>query len=299
MILVTGGTGFVGRELVRHLVSMNLQVRLLLKPSPKSPKIPLGVSVEVAVCSYKDERGLRAAMRGVDVVFHLAGAEHLGSHADLNAVDVEGASAVAKAVSEAGIDRIFYLSHLGADKSSAYPVLKAKALAEGSIISSGVDHTIIRSAVIFGQNDHFTSSIKRLIHLFPFFFVLPGDGSTIIQPVWILDLVTCLGIALQDNTTRNQTILLGGSEYFSFRQVVDIILQVTNKNRPILSMYLPYLRFISLIAEQIYPRFPISIFWLDYLSADRICETDSMPRQFGIIPARFNHKNLAYLKAKS
>jgi uncharacterized protein YbjT (DUF2867 family) len=298
MILVTGGTGFIGRALISHLVSMNLQVRLLLKPSPKSPKIPLGVPVEVAVCSFKDERGLRAAMRGVDVVFHLAGAEHLGSHADLNGVDVEGTAAVAKAVSEAGIDRILYLSHLGADKASAYPVLKAKALAEGSIISSGVDYTIIRSAVVFGKNDHFTSSIKRLIYLIPFFFVLPGDGSTIIQPVWILDLVTCLGLALQDNTTRNQTILLGGSEYFSFRQAVDIILNVTNKNRPILSMYLPYLRFLSLIAEQIYPRFPMSIYWLDYLAADRICETDSMPRQFGIIPARFNHQNMAYLKAK-
>src|SRR5689334_19798549 len=76
MILVTGGTGFVGRALVRQLVANGQQVRTLIRPSPRTPNLPRGVPVEVAVVSLSDERGLRAALRGVDVVYHLAGAEH-------------------------------------------------------------------------------------------------------------------------------------------------------------------------------------------------------------------------------
>ena len=74
MILVTGGTGFVGRALVRQLVANGLNVRTLIRPSARTPNLPRGVPVEVAVVGLNDERGLRAALRGVDVVYHLAGA---------------------------------------------------------------------------------------------------------------------------------------------------------------------------------------------------------------------------------
>ncbi len=91
MILVTGGTGFMGRVLIRHLVIMGKQVRMLLRPSPTSPNLPRGIPVEVAVCSLQDQRSLRSVMKGVDVIYHLASAERLGSsRADLTGVDIEG-----------------------------------------------------------------------------------------------------------------------------------------------------------------------------------------------------------------
>ena len=91
MILVTGGTGFIGQALIRQLVSLGKPVRTLLRPSIVTPNLPRGIPIEVAVSSFDDERSLRAAMKGVDVIYHLAGSERLGSRlADLVGVDIEG-----------------------------------------------------------------------------------------------------------------------------------------------------------------------------------------------------------------
>jgi NADH dehydrogenase len=78
MILVTGGTGFIGQVLVRQLVSLGYPVRLLLNPSMVSPHIPRGVPVDVAIAGIQDERNLRAAMKGVRTIFHLIGTEWNG-----------------------------------------------------------------------------------------------------------------------------------------------------------------------------------------------------------------------------
>ena len=137
MILVTGGTGFIGKALIRSLVESGYPVRTLIRPSSQSPDLPRGVGVEVAVSSLKDERGLRAAMVGVDTVYHLAGVERRGAYASLMEVDIQGTQAVTTAAVDAGVDRLFYISHLGADRASAFPVLKSKAIAEEHIRRSG------------------------------------------------------------------------------------------------------------------------------------------------------------------
>jgi len=295
MILVTGGTGFIGQALIRQLVSLGKPVRLLLRPSPKSPNLPKGVPVDVAVSSFRDERSLRAAMKGVDVLFHLAGAERKSSQADLMAVDVEGTRQLVSAAADAGVDRIFFASHLGADRASAFAVLKAKALAEGFITNSGIDHTIFRSAAVFGPGDQFTTALAQLLKASPGVFLIPGDGSTLIQPLWVEDLVACMTLSLDENIGRNQIISLGGGEALSFNEVVAEILAVLGLKRNLIRVPPPYLRALSLLMEQAFPKFPVSIYWLDYLAADRTTALDTMPRLFGLIPARF-HQNLGYLK---
>jgi NADH dehydrogenase len=297
MILVTGGTGFVGRALIRQLVTMGKPVRTLLRPSTTSPNLPKGIPVEVAVCSLNDTRGLRAALKGVDVIYHLVSTERRGSRSDLPGTDIEGTENLANAAAQTGVERIFYLSHLSADRFSAFPLLKAKAIAEGYITHSGVDATIFRSAAIYGPRDQFTTSLASLIRLSPGLFFMPGDGSTLVQPIWIEDLITCMLLALDDDETRNQVFEVGGAEYFSFRQVVSSIMQTINVKRVLVPLGPAYLRMLALLVEQMMPRFPISMFWLDYLAADRTCPLDTLPRRFGLIPARFT-QNLDYLKPK-
>jgi len=295
MILLTGGTGFIGRAMARQLVETGHKVRILLRPSPRTPKLPIGVPVEVAVSSLDDVRGLRAAMRDVEVVYHLAGGEGEGGRANLQAVDIDGTRNLAGAAADAGVGRIFYISHFGADRASAFPVLKAKGIAEEYLRKSGVPFTILRGSILFGPQDNFTTGLAMMLSVAPGFLPLPGKGKTLVQPLWIEDLITCLVWALDEPSTINQTYEVGGNETFTLRQVVETVMEVTRQPRLLVSWSMPAMRILTVMVESAFPRFPASIFWLDYLAVNRTCPVDTIPRVFGLMPARFSSR-LDYLR---
>ena len=294
MILVTGGTGFIGQALVRHLTEAGHRVRILIRPSNTSPRIPVGLPVEVAVASLRDQRGIRAAMVGVDTVYHIAGVERRGAEADLLDVEVQGTSNVINAALQTGIDRFFFLSHLGADRASAYPLLKVKAIAEENIRRSGLDYSIFRTAIVFGPGDGFTTSLAQLISAVPFMFFVPGDGNVLIQPIWVEDLAVCLTWALDDDDTRNRTFDIGGPEFLSLVDVFKSIIKVLDIDRMVIPISLPVLRIITIILEYLLPSSPVSVYWLDYLSTNRTCALDTLPRVFNLLPSRFSQR-LDYL----
>lgn len=295
MILVTGGTGFIGRVLIHRLARMGYEVRTLLRPSRRSPALPLGVPVEAVICGLNDMRGLRSAMRDVEAVYHLAGAEFAGNRADLQGVDIEGTRAVVEAAADAGVGRILFLSHIGAERASAYPVLKAKGIAERHLAQGRVPYTIVRSAVVYGPDDHLTIPLVRLLRSNPFIFLLPGDGNTYIQPISVDDLITALILAVEDNSMVNQVISVGGPEYLTFRQTTELVAETVGVRRAMISVSPAYLRVLSIWFERSWSRLPISLFWQDYLAADRTCELDTLPRQFGLLPERMS-KRLDYLR---
>jgi NADH dehydrogenase len=294
MILITGGTGFIGRALVRQLFESGYPVRTLLRPSPRTPRLPKGVPVEVAVVGLGDVRGLRAALRDVDTVIHLAGTEHQGRNANLLAVDILGTRNLAQAAKDAGVGRFIYLSHIGADRASAFPVHKAKGIAEEHIRKSGVPHTIVRSSIVYGPEDHFTTDLAGMLRRAPIFFPLPGDGQTRIQPLWVEDLITCLLWAMESAETVDKTYEVGGSEYFTVRQTLEQIMAVTGKRRLLVPIPPPFLRALVVTLETFIPSFPASSFWIDYYAVHRTCPVDNLPRSFGLMPARFTYR-LDYL----
>ncbi len=295
MILVTGATGFIGRVLIRQLFETGREVRVLIRPSRRSPRIPKGVPVEVAVVSLSDERAIRAALKDVDVIIHLAGAESQGRNANLLATDIRGTENLARVAADVGVKRMVYLSHIGANRSSGYPVFKAKGIAEEHIRRSGVPHTILRTSIVFGPEDHFTTSLARLLQMTPFFFPLPGSTRTVIQPLWVEDLVTTLLWSLDNDETINQTYEIGGSEYFTVRQITEIIMQTTQRPHILYELHPVIMRALVVTFETFIPHYPISSFWLDYISISRTCPVDNMPRTFGLMPARFAYR-LDYLK---
>jgi uncharacterized protein YbjT (DUF2867 family) len=295
MILVTGGTGFIGKALVRHLTDAGFPVRLLIRPSKQSPDLPRGVPVEVAVSNLTDTRSLRSALLDVDIVYHLAGVEFHGARSSLMDIDIQGTQALSQAAADAGVKRLFYVSHLGADRASAYPVLKAKAIAEENIRRSGVDHTILRSALIYGLNDHFTGDLARIMNALPYFFFMPDEGNTLLQPIWVEDLVTCMVWALDNDLTINQTYSIGGPEYLTFKHIVHSIMEQIKLKRRLVQISPPYLRAMTVLLESIFPGLPVSVYWLDYLATNRTCNLDVMSRVFNILPARFDH-TLDHLK---
>ena len=294
MILVTGATGFIGRALVRHLSGAGMQVRVLLRSSPNSPRLPRGVPVEVAVASLNDERGIRAALRGVDQIYHLATAGTEGRRGNLLKTDIEGTRVLAQVAASAEIERLIFLSHIGADRASAFPIQKSKGIAEDHIRKSGVPYTIIRSSVVFGPEDRFTNSLSLLLRAAPGIFPIPGDGRTLVQPVWVEDLVTCLLWALQNPDMVNQTYEIGGGEYFTLRQVLEKVMGVAHARRMLVQLPIPWMRALLVMLDSFIPNFNVSTYWLDYVAVNRTCPVDNMPRVFGLMPARFSYR-LDYL----
>jgi len=234
-------------------------------------------------------------MRGVETIYHLAGGEGEGGRANLQAVDMDGTRALCEAAADARVGRFFYLSHLGADRAAGFPVLKAKGIAEEYIRKSGVPYTILRGSILFGPGDEFTTGLAMLLAAAPGFMPLPSKGETLLQPLWVEDLVTCLIWSLDSPETLNQTHDVGGSEYISLRQLTGIIMEVINRRRLLVNWPMQSMRALTIIMESIIPRFPASIFWLDYLAVNRTCPMDTIPRIFGLMPARFTSR-LDYLR---
>jgi len=213
MILVTGGTGFIGGYLVRHLAELGKPYRLLLQPGIDQQNLPRQTKMDVTVSSLNDERGLKSALQGVEVIFHLVGVERAGVRADLMETEVSYLDRLTSLAAEAGVRRFFYLSHLGADRASAYGLMKAKGVAESIIRKSGLIYTIIRSSMVYGEGDNFTINLAKLIKMSPGVVLVPGDGSTLVQPLWVEDLVTSLIWTLDMPRTENAIIEVGGPEH--------------------------------------------------------------------------------------
>jgi NADH dehydrogenase len=199
-----------------------------------------------------------------------------------------------RAAEDAGVDRFFFLSHLGADRASAFPVLKAKAIAEEFIRRSKLDYTILRSAIVFGPDDEFTNGLARIMGVMPF-ILMPGDGRVLLQPLWVEDLVTCLTWSLDEPTTRKSTFDIGGPEYLSFRQIVNLITEETGIRRLLVGVYPPYLRIGTILLESLFPNLPVSVYWLDYMAVNRTTAINTVPRIFKLMPAKMSQR-LAYLR---
>ena len=298
MLLVTGATGFVGRALLPRLAEAGHEVRVLLRPSPRTPRLPKGIPVQVSIAALEDDRAVRAALSGVDTVIHLAGAEWRGMVGDVMAVDVAGTRSLVQTARLAGVERFVFLSHLGADRASAYPVLKAKGIAEEFIRQSGMRYITIRSAMLFGPEDIFVNVLAGMLKLAPGLFLMPGDGRAAVQPLSVDDLATCVEWSLADDSYLNQTISIGGPEFVTLRAMIDILTEALRIRRLVMPVRPVYLRAAAWFMEQLLPRSPLSTRWLDYLAISRTCELTSVTRLFGLKPRRFVPSTLAYLRQK-
>lgn len=294
-ILLTGATGFIGKALTRHLAETEHQVRALIHPSGKSPDLPKGIPVEATVSGLNDIRGLRAALVDVDIVYHLASQEALGAQGDLLETDIKGTRNLVQAAQESDVKRFIYLSHLGADRASAYPVMTAKAIAEDHIRKSSLDFTILRCGIVYGPQDRFTTSLAAMLRSIPLIFPIPDQGDTLLQPLWIEDLANILLWTLDNPKTIRELYEIGGPEQLSFRDVVLTILDVMGINRTLIPVSTPLIRFATVLADYMSWNIPSTIFWLDYLATNRTCSLNTIPHVFNLLPSHFS-KRIEYLR---
>jgi NADH dehydrogenase len=124
---------------------------------------------------------------------------------------------------------------------------------------------------------------------------LPGSGKTLLQPLWIEDLAVSLTWNLNNHDTLNKTIDIGGPEYLSISSIIDLIINTLGIRRNIVRIPPPYMRGMTILLESIFRSFPVSLYWLDYLAANRTCALDSIPRTFNVLPTRMS-KSIGYLE---
>jgi len=297
MILVTGATGFVGRRLVSRLTrEANLKARILLRPGTDMSRLPRPLTVHTMVGDVTDAESLLAAMNGVHTIIHLVGTESRGRKARLNIVDTAGAKAVVDAALAARVGRIIYISRPGADRASAFPVLRAKGEIEDAIRRSGLSFTILRSAVLFGDGDNFSENIAMMVGSFPVFFVA-GDGESVFQPLWVEDLVTCLLMTLESLDTIDSVITLGGPELLSYRRIAMRVMHTMGTRHPIVGLPLLINQAGIWFFDGLFARWPITGHWVEMFSSNQAAELGTVERTFGFRPASFDVGTLSpYMK---
>lgn len=301
MIVVTGGTGFVGRHVVQRLMQEQRPLRLLVTErrmhqlpfDPTAPNAP-----QVVVGSILDEEVLFRAMTGAHVVIHLENAQWWGSGRDIERVEVEGARQLVTSARAARVGRIISVSHLGASPASAYPLLRYKGVVEEIIRTSGLAYTLLRSGIVFGEDDAFFNHIAMQLATNPFVFLMPGRGEISLHPLAIGDLVSAIVGSLDVLDTLDQTLEIGGPEYFTLRDLLRTIMRVTGQPRLVFSVPPYLLRLSSAITNRLLPRSLITGQWFDLLAANRTARLGTLYSVYGIRPQRLEDTLVTYMKKR-
>lgn len=298
MILVTGATGFVGRHLVSRLLAEGYPVRCLISPGQTS-HLPWKTLPEIVEGHVLDEEALFRAVTGVHVIIHLASAQWWGRPRDLERVELVGTRNLVAAARAARVGRIITLSHLGAAPSSAYPLLQIKGMVEETIRDSGLAYTIIRSGVVFGEDDAFINHIAMSLRANPFFFLMPGRGEVVLHPIHIDDLVQALVRSLHTVEVVDTLVEIGGPEYVTLEDLIRTVMRVTRMPRLILPVPPYVLRWTTAIYSRLLPRSLMTPQWLDMLATNRTAQLGNMYHYFGIHPRRLEDTLLTYLRGRN
>jgi NADH dehydrogenase len=245
-----------------------------------------------------NEEALFRAVSGVHTIFHLENAQWWGRPRDLERIELVGTRNLITAARSARVGRIIILSHLGASPSAAYTLLRIKGMVEEEVRASGLAYTIIRSGVVFGQDDSFVNHIAMMLRANPFFFLMPGRGEISLHPIYVDDLVSALFGSLETVDTVDATLEIGGPEYIALEDLIRTIMRVSGTPRFIVPVPPYLLRWMTGVYSRVLPRSLMTTQWLDLLATNRTAPLGNLFNYFGIKPRRFEDTLLAYMRGR-
>ena len=303
-ILVTGATGFVGSHLVPALLGAGHRVVACTRTPSHGDDLVARLDpadrgrVEVRVGDVTTPGRLQPALEGVDAVVHLAAIPRdFDGGATLRLVNTEGTRAVVAAMWKAGVRRLVHLGAMGVEDDPDLHYASSKAKAEVLVGDSGLEWTILKPSLQFGEGDGFFNIVAGLVRMSPGLVPVPGRGGARFQPIHTDDVAAVVLRALEDPSTVGQAFELGGPRYWTYREITSEVLRALGKRRLIVPMPVPLIRLVAGASELVHLPFPVATDQLRQLRLDNIGPLDLIPNRFGFQP-RPMEGALGYLRRK-
>ncbi len=260
-ILVLGGSGFVGRSLCEKLVERSGAANGRIVVPSRRPHRAMAIrslpTVEVVPSDVHVDRDLARLVRGADVVINLVAILH-GSPEAFKKVHVDLPQRLSKACQQAGVKRLVHVSALGVQPALANSApsnyLRSKSAGEAVLQASGLDVTLLRPSVIFGEHDHFINLFAKLQAVFP---VMPlACSQAQFQPVWVEDVASAIVTCIDDASTVGLTIECAGPQVFNLGELVRLAGKWAGHARPVLPLPL-FLGQLQALAMELLPGEPL------------------------------------------
>jgi uncharacterized protein YbjT (DUF2867 family) len=251
LIAVFGGSGFLGRHVVRALAKRGWRVLVATRrPDLALYLQPLGGvgQIYTVQANLRYPESIAAVLRNADAAVNLVGILRQRGGQTFDAVHRIGAGSVAAAVRDAGIETLIHVSALGADLSSPSLYAKSKAQGEAAVREAMPGAVILRPSVVFGPEDQFFNRFAAMARLMP---ALPliGGGLTKLQPVYAGDVAKIVALALDGDVKRGAIYELGGPEVRSLREIMAFILEVTERKRLLLPVRFGLAKLLGFMTE--------------------------------------------------
>lgn len=232
LVTVFGGSGFLGRHVVRALAKRRYRIRVAVRrPELAGHLQPLGTvgQIHAVQANLRYPRSVEAAVRDASVVINLVGILHESGRQSFDAVQHFGAEQVALAASAFGA-RVIHVSAIGADENSPSEYGQSKAKGEQAVLAAAPTATIVRPSVVFGPEDEFFNLFGFMAQMLP---VLPliGGGHTKFQPVFAGDVAEAIANLVDQNSGSGKTYEFGGPQVRTFRELMEYVLAVTERSR--------------------------------------------------------------------
>jgi uncharacterized protein YbjT (DUF2867 family) len=256
VILVTGGTGFVGSHVVHALRARELPVRVLVR-DPRHGARAAAWGAELVEGDVTDPISLRDAAAGVETIVHLVSIIK-GSRGDFDRIMVEGTRNLVAAAKDAGVRRIVLASALGLNEQTrdAVPYFASKWEMERAVKESGIDYVIFRPSFVFGKDGGVLPTFIRLARLAPVTPVV-GAGTLRLQPIWVDDIAEYFARAVDLGAAANRTFEVGGPDAPTWNEFWDRLKRVLGSRRPSIHVPVAALKLQALLTEKL-PGAPVT-----------------------------------------
>ena len=285
-VVVFGGSGFIGRYLVRRLADDGWRVIVAVRDAERAHFLqPLGDVGQVAPVRTDIARReqVAAAVDGAEAVVNLVGVLYERGRRTFRRIHVEGAGNIAEAAARAGCGRMVQVSSIGASPRSPSSYARSKAAGERAVLQAMPGAAVVRPSVVFGAEDGFFNLFGRMAALSPA-IPLFGGGATRFQPVYVDDVAAAIVRCLADPGTGGRVFELGGPSIYSFRQLMEIVRRETRRN--VMLVPIPFLAArVQALALQFLPRPPLTPDQVRLLRIDNVVDR-GMPGfdDLGVVP---------------